>query len=125
MILFRIGSDADYDDVVRIGAQGAGRPVRLLTDSFRAVTFRVEAKTKGAGKKSAIPESITLLMASNDQEATGSDLMDVFTEGSSYHCQSCVLRLTQDPPKLSCVKPISEIRCESKSIVLTLKRVPS
>lgn len=60
VILFRIGSDSDYDDVVKIGALGRGRPVHLLTDSFRPVAFHVEAKAKVTGKPLAVADAVTL-----------------------------------------------------------------
>ena len=125
VILFRIGSDAEYDDVVKVGAYTVGRPVHLLTDSFRAVSFRVQTKAKGAGNPPQVPTSVTLLVTSSDQEASGSDLMDIFGAGGPYRCQGCVLKLNGDSPRLSCVKPISEIRCESRSAVLIVKRVSS
>ena len=125
VILFRIGSDVNYDDVVKVAPVGRGRPIQLLSDSFHAVEFHVEATPtgKGGGKLPKVPDSVTVLLASHELEIVGPDLKDLLGIAGPYRCKGCVIRDQNDSARLSCTQPITEIRCESKTVALTFKRV--
>jgi hypothetical protein len=125
VILFRVGNESNYDDVVKVSPMGKGRPIQLLTDSFRTVGFHVESAERRGAKYTNVPEQIAVLMASNELEISSPDLKDLLSPVGAFRCKGCVLRGESDTARISCIKPISEIHCESKTIIITLKRVSS
>jgi hypothetical protein len=129
VILFRVGNENSYDDVVKVSPVGKGRPIQLLTDSFRTVGFHVESSEKSGemrgAKRKAVSEQIAVLMASNELEISSPDLKDLLSPIGAFRCKGCVLRGDSDTARISCIKPMSEIHCESKTIIITLKRVSS
>jgi hypothetical protein len=124
VILFSIGTDAHYDDVVRIGTHGQVRPIRLLTDSYHLASLKVSVLPREAGP--LLPKEITVQLTTNEREISGSDLdallsNPVLTGGSgvsggkiTLHCSGCLIHTRNGSARMSCVKPIEIIHCESK-----------
>lgn len=131
VILFAMGSDTHYDDVVRVGALGRGRPLRLLTDSFTLSSLRVAARSRGGGPVSGVPSEITVQLLTNEREVSGPDLGELLNlpgiAGPSgartpVRCAGCLVRGAPDQARISCMKPIGKIHCESRAVTLDLER---
>ncbi len=125
VILFRIGNESNYDDVVRISAGERGRPVRLLSDSFQTIGLHIEEKPKIGSTPAGKNNDVTVLLASSGLDVMGPDLNDLFATSEPFRCKGCMVRMESDSVRLSCIKPITEIHCESSTVIVTIKRVPS
>ncbi|MGK5083422.1 hypothetical protein WDW37_08945 [Bdellovibrionota bacterium FG-1] len=134
VILFVIGGDSHYDDVVKVGTMGRGHPLRLLTDSFRLVSFKVVAKSQAGEPIGGIPRELTLRLMTNEREISGPDLDELWglpgvmtgASKTKLHCEGCLvrinLRINQGGIRITCIKPIEKIHCESKTVGLDLER---
>ena len=131
VILFTMGGDRHYDDVVKVGVMGKGRPIRLLTDSFLLAPFKVIAKSRPSGGVIKVLEELTLRITANEQEISGSDLDDLLSNPSikitslpstPFHCLGCVAHFEPSGERITCIKPIIKIHCESKSASFDLER---
>lgn len=133
VILFSIGNDTRYDDVVRVGALGKGRPLRLLTDSFSLAGFRVFARSRSGRALDGAPTEITLKLTTNGREISGSDLGVLLSDpaisgnGRSVNvpqCGGCIVRVEPAAlARITCLKPIEKLHCGSKSATVDLERV--
>lgn len=135
VILFATGSDTHYDDVVRIGTVGRGRPLRLLTDSFHLASFKVTAISKDGKLIDCVPNEIVAQLVTHEREMSGPDLDDlldiingasacVSTGGSKspLRCTGCMVRTASGSARISCLKPIETLHCESKAVSVELER---
>ena len=115
VILFQLGSDTAYDDVVEIspGSSRGVRPLRLQTDSYHVENFKITGVPRKWDDKALERKTVGSLTL-GDKQLEGDELFDALKDIKPLRCSSCAVKRTASLLSITCVKPIdSEIRCES------------
>lgn len=118
VILFQVGSEAQYDDVVKVAPSFSKAPLRLLEDSFRIMSIQMVI---GDSKPVEVPVSIR----SDERTIEGSELKDALQPYPHLVCTGCLLKRDADSMRLICQKAIHGIHCHSGGVKITLERRPS
>lgn len=124
VILFQVGTEATYDDVVEISpsATSITRPLRLLDDSYKVVNFKIEfiPKQKGVqGTSSEVPASIF----ANERRIESVDLYETLKPYGPLRCNGCVSSASKENARLTCVNPIQTITCKSAAGLVRIERM--
>lgn len=124
VILFQIGTEATYDDVVEItpGSSSKARPIRLFEDSYKVVNVNIKfiPKVKGVeGTSSEVPASLI----ANEKKIEGIDLYEALKPFGRLRCNDCILSNVKENTRISCANPIQFITCNSVQGVVQIERI--
>lgn len=122
VLLFQVGGESQYDDVVKVAPAFSKRPLKLLQDAFRIVTLRIAPEKKDSEAK---PIEVPAMFRSDDKEVHGSELKDALQPYLHLVCRGCVIRRDQDELRLTCSAAIETLHCTSAGLKLLIQRGPS
>jgi hypothetical protein len=119
VILLQLGSESQYDDVVKVASSFSNTPLRLLDDSFRIVNFSLTLKSK---TKEIKPTLVPVMLISSEKSIEGIELKNALEIYKPLACKSCVVRYDSGSSKIVCNTPIQEIHCRTSQGDLILKK---
>lgn len=122
VILFRIGGDSLYDDVVKVSVGSSGKPIRLRTDAYSVVTYSASAQAYVEGRILGSNREIAVRESDAGREIAGPELEDLLIGGGPFRCKGCIVQTRMGGLRVSCARAIQEVRCTSKKGRLTLRR---
>ena len=129
VILFQLGSESQYDDVVQV-SQGSGKsPLRVLEDSFKPISIELKFDPDPSSKKLRSPalqkssQILTVGLSSNERKISGDELVQPLMSFRPLHCDHCMVRREDNEfADITCSIPISEIHCLVTGGQLTIRR---
>ena len=110
VILLKPGNENSYDDMVDLilgvpsGRAFSARPLRLMSDSYQPLEVEISTKK--------YKQTFIALVSSNHLELKGTELEEHLVKHKKIHCARCVI-LRSPEFKISCTKPIQELKCTS------------
>lgn len=119
VILFQVGSEAQYDDVVKVAPFVSKRPLRLSEDSYVIKSFQISKKTDG---NQSPPEEIPVLMRADGRSIEGEELRNVLGTHPSLICPHCIIKRGDGSIRIKCADQIAEIQCHEHGTSFLLRR---
>jgi hypothetical protein len=118
VILFEVGSEAQYDDVVKVAPSFSKAPLRLLVDSFRISSVQISIEN---GHKSL---EIPIALSFDERSIESAEFKEALQPYPHLVCTDCLLKHEADSLRLSCQMPIHDVHCRSGQTKLAFRRGP-
>lgn len=129
VILLKMGTAANYDDVVEIEPLAqtrrqrvSGAILRLAQDSMEVQSIKVEFTPKPGQGAGAFRRGIAASVSADGRRFESEDLLDLLQEPKTLRCESCRVFPESRLVRIVCTRPLERLACHVPRGHLVLKR---